>query len=120
MRLHAGKSRAKRLIRVKSSIFLWCACVHFYIYVYIHFLPPVAPSHPPSRPRARLLHSNMAESVSTLRYAGRAMNIKNTAVKNEDVSGPPVSFAEVGRPSTQTDEKVKETKNNNLEQRQVH
>lgn len=36
--------------------------------------------------------------MSTLRYAGRAMNIKNTAVKNEDVSGPPVSFAEVGVP----------------------
>lgn len=41
-------------------------------------------------------HSNMAESVNTLRYAGRAMNIKNTAVKNEGVAGAPVSYAEVG------------------------
>ncbi|CAM9590810.1 unnamed protein product, partial [Ectocarpus sp. 8 AP-2014] len=39
--------------------------------------------------------SNMGESVNTLRYAERAMNIQNTAVKNEDVSGPPVSYAEV-------------------------
>lgn len=37
----------------------------------------------------------MGESVNTLRYAERAMNIQNTAVKNEDVSGPPVSYAEV-------------------------
>lgn len=37
----------------------------------------------------------MSESLSTLRYAGRAMNIKNTAVKNEGLSGAPVSFAEV-------------------------
>ncbi|CAM9178600.1 unnamed protein product, partial [Scytosiphon promiscuus] len=39
--------------------------------------------------------SNMGESVNTLRYAERAMNIHNTAVKNEDVAGPPVSYAEV-------------------------
>ncbi|CAM9282190.1 unnamed protein product, partial [Hapterophycus canaliculatus] len=39
--------------------------------------------------------SNMGESVNTLRYAERAMNIQNTAVKNEDVAGPPVSYAEV-------------------------
>eukprot|EP00752_Nemacystus_decipiens_P009306 g8317.t1 len=39
--------------------------------------------------------SNMGESVNTMRYAERAMNIQNTAVKNEDVSGPPVSYAEV-------------------------
>lgn len=38
----------------------------------------------------------MAESVNTLRYAGRAMNIKNTAVKNEGIAGAPVSYAEVG------------------------
>ena len=41
--------------------------------------------------------SNMGESVNTMRYAERAMNIQNTAVKNEDVSGPPVSYAEVRR-----------------------
>lgn len=39
--------------------------------------------------------SNMAESINTLRYAGRAMNIKNTAVKNEGIAGAPVSYAEV-------------------------
>ena len=48
----------------------------------------------PQHPRAHLL-SNMAESINTLRYAGRAMNIKNTAVRNEGASGTPVSFAEV-------------------------
>lgn len=42
-----------------------------------------------------LMCSNMGESVNTMRYAERAMNIQNTAVKNEDVSGPPVSYAEV-------------------------
>lgn len=47
---------------------------------------------------SRLYHSNMAESLNTLRYAGRAMNIKNTAVKNEGLTGPPVSYAEVSDP----------------------
>lgn len=57
----------------------------------------------PAPSRVRYIHtsnparasSNMGESVNTMRYAERAMNIQNTAVKNEDVSGPPVSYAEV-------------------------
>ncbi|CAN0427471.1 unnamed protein product, partial [Discosporangium mesarthrocarpum] len=39
--------------------------------------------------------SNLAESLNTMRYAGRAGKITNTAVKNEGPANAPVSYAEV-------------------------
>ncbi|CAM9383414.1 unnamed protein product, partial [Sphacelaria rigidula] len=39
--------------------------------------------------------SNLVESLSTLRYAQSAMNIKNLAVKNEGIVGSPASATEV-------------------------